>query len=57
VYAARPQGCQAGPAPVLIRIEVRAGHGPGRPTAKLIEEFADEWAFLVRNPGVRGVGR
>jgi prolyl oligopeptidase len=44
------------PAPVLIRIEVRAGHGAGKPTAKLIEEFADKWAFLVRNLGVKGGG-
>src|SRR5205085_5744055 len=34
--------------PVLIRIETRAGHGAGKPTAKVIEERADMWAFLVR---------
>jgi prolyl oligopeptidase len=33
---------------VLIRIETKAGHGAGKPTAKIIEELADEWAFLVR---------
>jgi prolyl oligopeptidase len=48
-FAAELQYCQAGPAPVLIRIETRAGHGAGKPTAKLIEEVADEWAFLVKN--------
>ena len=48
-FAAQLQYCQAGPAPVLIRIETRAGHGAGRPTAKAIEEVADQWAFLVRN--------
>jgi prolyl oligopeptidase len=48
-FAARLQECQAGPAPALIRIEVRAGHGAGKPTAKLIEEAADKWAFLCRN--------
>ena len=48
-FAARIQYCQAGPAPVLIRIETRAGHGAGKPTAKLIEETADELAFLVKN--------
>jgi prolyl oligopeptidase len=47
-FAARLQECQAGPAPALIRIEVRAGHGAGKPTAKLIEEAADKWAFLVK---------
>jgi prolyl oligopeptidase len=48
-FAAQLQHCQAGPAPVLIRIETRAGHGAGKPTAKLIEEVADEYAFLVKN--------
>jgi prolyl oligopeptidase len=43
------QYCQGGPAPVLARIETRAGHGAGRPTSKIIEEAADQWAFLVKN--------
>jgi prolyl oligopeptidase len=47
-FAARLQECQRGDQPVLIRIETRAGHGAGKPTAKLIEEAADRWAFLVR---------
>jgi prolyl oligopeptidase len=47
-YAAALQPAQAGPAPVLIRIETEAGHGAGRPTTKIIEERADQWAFLVR---------
>jgi prolyl oligopeptidase len=48
-FAAALQYAQAGPAPVLIRIETRAGHGAGKPTAKLIEETADQMAFLVKN--------
>jgi prolyl oligopeptidase len=52
-FAARLQHCQAGPAPVLIRIETRAGHGAGKPTTKMIEEVADEWAFLVKNLHVK----
>ncbi len=48
-FAAQLQYCQGGAAPVLIRIETRAGHGAGRPTAMVIEEIADQWAFLVRN--------
>ena len=48
-YAAALQAAQAGPAPVLIRIETRAGHGAGTPTTKLIEDYADRWAFLVEN--------
>jgi prolyl oligopeptidase len=46
-YAAALQNAQAGTAPVLLRVETRAGHGLGKPTAKLIEEFSDLWAFLV----------
>lgn len=53
-FAARLQECQAGPAPVLIRIETRAGHGAGKPTAKIIDELADQLAFLVQNLGMRG---
>jgi prolyl oligopeptidase len=48
-FIAKLQYCQAGPAPVLARIETRAGHGAGKPTAKQIEEVADQWAFLVKN--------
>jgi prolyl oligopeptidase len=50
-FAARLQYCQGGPAPVLLRVEARAGHGAGRPVAKQIEEAADRWAFLVKNLG------
>ena len=46
-FAAALQAAHAGPAPVLIRVDVRAGHGAGKPTAKLIEEAADRWAFLL----------
>ncbi|UCD75194.1 MAG: S9 family peptidase [Phycisphaerales bacterium] len=47
-FTAAMQAAQAGDAPILIRIETRAGHGGGKPTAKVIEETADEWAFLVK---------
>ena len=47
-FAAALQDKQEGDAPVLIRIETRAGHGAGKPTTKVIEEVADEWAFLVK---------
>jgi prolyl oligopeptidase len=52
-YAAAMQAAQTAKAPVLIRIETRAGHGAGVPTDKLIEEYADRWAFLVHNLGVQ----
>lgn len=48
-FAAALQYAQAGDAPVLIRIETRAGHGGGKPTTKRIEEAADLWAFLVKS--------
>ena len=47
-FAAALQAAQAGSAPVLIRIETKAGHGAGKPTSKIIEESADRYAFLVR---------
>jgi prolyl oligopeptidase len=47
-FAAALQAAQAGDAPVLIRIETKAGHGAGKPTTKVIEEIADRWAFLVK---------
>ncbi|MGC9332889.1 MAG: prolyl oligopeptidase family serine peptidase, partial [Anaerolineae bacterium] len=46
-FAAALQAAQRGEAPVLIRIQTRAGHGFGKPTAIQIEEATDIWAFLV----------
>ena len=48
-FTAALQAAQAGPRPVLIEIETKAGHGAGKPTSKLIEEQADRFAFLVKN--------
>ena len=48
-FTAALQAAQAGPPPVLIEIETKAGHGAGKPTSKLIEEQADRFAFLVKN--------
>ncbi len=48
-YAATLQEAQAGAAPVLIRIETRAGHGAGKPTSKQIDEQTDIYAFLIKN--------
>ncbi len=47
-FAAALQAAHAGTAPVLIRVETKAGHGAGKPTTKMIEEISDRWAFLVR---------
>jgi prolyl oligopeptidase len=51
-FAATMQEDQAADAPVLIRIETRAGHGAGKPITKSIEELTDEFAFLVANLGM-----
>jgi len=45
-FAAALQRVQAGEAPVMIRIETRAGHGAGIPIDKKVDELADQWAFL-----------
>jgi prolyl oligopeptidase len=52
-FAAALQAAQAGPAPTLIRIETRAGHGAGKPTSKIIEETTDQWAFLAKSLGMK----
>ncbi|MBL9101002.1 MAG: S9 family peptidase [Myxococcales bacterium] len=52
-FAAALQAAQAGDNPVLIRVEVKAGHGAGKPTSKLIEEWVDLWGFLVKNLGMK----
>ncbi len=51
-YAAALQAAQSGPAPILIRIETKAGHGAGKPTSKIIDERADIFAFLSRSLGM-----
>jgi len=51
-YAATLQAAQRGPAPALIRIETKAGHGAGKPTSKIIEEQADRWAFVMHHLGM-----
>jgi len=51
-FAAALQANQVGDAPILIRIETKAGHGAGKPTTKIIQEAADKYAFLVQVLGV-----
>jgi len=48
-FAAALQEHHEGENPVLIRIETKAGHGAGKPTAKQIEEAADLWSFFFYN--------
>ena len=47
-YAAALQAAQAGPNPILIRVETRAGHGAGMPLSKRIEATVDQYAFMAR---------
>ena len=51
-YTAEMQHAQGGDAPILIRIESKAGHGAGKPTSKRIDEAADCYAFVFQNVGV-----
>ncbi len=51
-FAARLQEAQSGSNPTIIRIETSAGHGSGKPTSKIIEEVADQWAFLAKHLGM-----
>lgn len=51
-YIAALQAADAGPAPHLIRIETRAGHGSGKPTDKQIEEYSDMYAFIAHHTGL-----
>ena len=48
-FAATLQECHAGSAPVLIRIDTKAGHGGGKPLAKVLEEQADIYSFILYN--------
>lgn len=52
-FAATLQKCQAGDAPVIIRIDTKAGHGGGKPLAKVLEEQADIYGFIMYNLGMK----
>ncbi|NQT78747.1 MAG: S9 family peptidase [Bacteroidetes bacterium] len=51
-FIATLQEKNSGPNPVLIRIESKAGHGAGTPVSKVIEQVADQWAFMFYNMDV-----
>ncbi|TVQ16874.1 MAG: S9 family peptidase [Bacteroidetes bacterium] len=52
-FAAELQRRHEGNNPVLIRIDVDAGHGAGKPISKVIEEQTDIWSFMFYNMGVK----
>lgn len=51
-FAATLQKNNIGNNPTLIRVDVNAGHGAGKPTDKQIAEFADMWSFVFFNLGM-----
>ena len=51
-YAAALQADQGGSDPILIRIGKSSGHGAGKPTKKIIAEYAEKWAFMFYEMGV-----
>ena len=51
-FAAALQHAQAGPAPVLLRVDIAAGHGAGKPVTKLLDERADVLAFHAHHLGL-----
>ena len=51
-FAARLQEYHTGANPVLIRVDVNAGHGAGKPTSKQIDEATDIWSFVMHNLGM-----
>ena len=52
-YAAALQAADVGSRPRLLRVESRAGHGAGKPIDKLIDEYADSYAFLASFTGLQ----
>jgi prolyl oligopeptidase len=52
-FASALQDAHEGSNPVLIRVDVKAGHGAGKPTSMIIQEQADKWAFMFWNMGVK----
>ncbi|MGL5837096.1 MAG: prolyl oligopeptidase family serine peptidase [Sphingorhabdus sp.] len=51
-YISALQAADTGAKPKIIRIETRAGHGSGKPTDKLIEEYSEIYAFLAKWTGL-----
>ena len=52
-FAATLQAANLPINPVLIRIDTQAGHGPGKPTAKLIDEWSDILSFTMYHLGMK----
>jgi len=56
-FAARLQEATSGERPALIRIDVNAGHGAGKPTSMIIQEQSDILAFTLHNMGIKKLAK
>jgi prolyl oligopeptidase len=53
-FTAALQYAQSCANPVIVSIETRAGHGAGKPTWMQVEDWANQWAFLVKHLDMPG---
>jgi prolyl oligopeptidase len=51
-FAAALQAADSGENPILLRVELKAGHGGGKPTTKMIDEISDIYAFIYKTLGI-----
>jgi prolyl oligopeptidase len=51
-FAATLQAADSGTNPLLLRVEMKAGHGGGKPMTKVIEEYADIYSFMFKTLGI-----
>jgi prolyl oligopeptidase len=51
---ARLQAATSSDQPVLLRLETKAGHGQGKPRAKVLDELTDTWSFVFWQLGIGG---
>jgi len=51
-FAATLQAADSGRNPILLRVEMKAGHGGGKPMTKVIEEYADIYSFVLKTMGI-----
>jgi prolyl oligopeptidase len=47
------QELNTGNLPTLVRIDSKAGHGSGKPTTKVIDEYTDIFAFVFYHTGIK----